>query len=88
MDPIVVNDAKINEAKASVEKIVKEINENYSIHDFRMTDGGKRINLIFDLVIPRDDKIDKDALRKEIIEKVKKIDSKYYVVFTIEHLFV
>ena len=88
MDPIVVNDTKINEAKASVEKIVKEINENYSIHDFRMTDGGKRINLIFDLVIPRDDKIDKDALRKEIIEKVKKIDSKYYVVFTIEHLFV
>ena len=88
MDPIVVNDAKINEARASVEKIVKEINENYSIHDFRMTDGGKRINLIFDLVIPRDDKIDKDALRKEIIEKVKKIDSKYYVVFTIEHLFV
>lgn len=88
MDPIVVNDAKINEAKASVEKIVKEINENYSIHDFRMTDGGKRINLIFDLVIPRNDKIDKDALRKEIIEKVKKIDSKYYVVFTIEHLFV
>ena len=88
MDPIVVNDAKINEAKASVEKIVKEINENYSIHDFRMTDGGKRINLIFDLVIPRDDKIDKDALRKEIIEKVKKIDSKYSVVFTIEHLFV
>ena len=88
MDPIVVNDEKINKARASVKKIVKEINENYSIHDFRMTDGGKRINLIFDLVIPRDDKIDKDALRKEIIEKVKKIDSKYYVVFTIEHLFV
>ena len=34
------------------------------------------------------DVCDKDALRKEIIEKVKKIDSKYYVVFTIEHLFV
>ena len=88
MDPIVVNDAKINKARASVKKIVKEINENYSIHDFRMTDGGKRINLIFDLVIPRDDKIDKDILRKEIIEKIKKIDTKYYAVFTIEHLFV
>lgn len=88
MDPIVVNDEKINKARASVKKIVKEINENYSIHDFRMTDGGKRINLIFDLVIPRDDKIDKDILRKEIIEKIKKIDTKYYAVFTIEHLFV
>ena len=88
MDPIVVNDEKINKARASVKKIVKEINENYSIHDFRMTDGGKRINLIFDLVIPRDDKIDKEILRKEIIEKIKKIDTKYYAVFTIEHLFV
>lgn len=88
MDPIVVNDAKINKAKTSVESIVKEINENYSIHDFRMTDGGKRINLIFDLVIPRDDKIDKEILRKEIVEKIKKIDTKYYAVFTIEHLFV
>ena len=88
MDPIVVNDEKINKARASVKKIVKEINENYSIHDFRMTDGGKRINLIFDLVIPRDDKIDRDILRKEIIEKIKKIDTKYYAVFTIEHLFV
>lgn len=88
MDPIVVNDAKINDARASVEKIVKEINENYSIHDFRMTDGGKRINLIFDLVIPRDDKIDKENLKREIIEKIKKINTKYYVVFTIEHLFV
>ena len=29
-----------------------------------MTDGGKRINLIFDLVIPRDDKIDKENLKK------------------------
>lgn len=88
MDPIVVNDAKINDARASVEKIVKEINEKYSIHDFRMTDGGKRINLIFDLVIPRDDKIDKENLKREIIEKIKKINTKYYVVFTIEHLFV
>lgn len=88
MDPIVVNDAKINDARASVEKIVKEINENYSIHDFRMTDGGKRINLIFDLVIPRDDKIDKENLKREIIAKIKKINTKYYVVFTIEHLFV
>lgn len=88
MDPIVVNDAKINDARASVEKIVKEINENYSIHDFRMTDGGKRINLIFDLVIPRDDKIDKENLKRKIIEKIKKINTKYYVVFTIEHLFV
>lgn len=88
MDPIVVNDEKINKVKYLIEKIIKEINENYSIHDFRMTDGGKRINLIFDLVIPRDDKIDKESLKKEIINKIKKIDTKYYAVFTIEYSFV
>lgn len=88
MDPIVVDDEEINEAKATVEKIIKDINEDYSIHDFRMTDGGKRINLIFDLVVPRDDKTDKNFLKKEVISKIRKINNKYYVVFKIEHLFV
>ena len=49
MDPIVVDDEEINEMKKYTEGIVKSINEKFSIHDFRLTDGGERINLIFDL---------------------------------------
>lgn len=88
MDPIVVSDEKINNMKKVVEDIVKSINEEYSIHDFRLTDGGTRVNLIFDLVIPRNDKINRKAIEDEVKAKIHEIDSKYYAVVKVEHSFV
>ena len=88
MDPIVVDNKEINSMKKMVEKLVKEYNEEYSIHDFRMTDGGERINLIFDLVVPRDKNINKENLEKEIKNKIHGINEKYYAVVKVEHLFV
>ena len=88
MDPIEVDDEEINKMREITEKIVKEINENYSIHDFRMTNGGGRINLIFDLVIPREEKIDGDKLKLEVQQKIHSENSKYYAVPKIEHSYV
>lgn len=88
MDPIVVNDEKINNTKKIVEKIVKEYNEEYSIHDFRMTDGGKRVNLIFDLAIPRKDTTNHELIEKEITENIRAVNQNYRVVMRVEHLFV
>lgn len=88
MDPIVVNNDKVNNMRKTVEKIVCDINEKYSIHDFRMTDGGSRVNLIFDLVVPRDGNIDRVALEKEVKRKIRDIDSTYYAVVKVESSFV
>ena len=88
MDPIEVDDEEINKMREITEKIVKEINENYSIHDFRMTNGGGRINLIFDLVIPRDEKVDNEKLKVEVQQKIHSENSKYYAVPKIEHSYV
>ena len=49
-----------------------------------MTDGGGRINLIFDLVVPREDDVDKDKLKKNIQEKIHSTNPKYYAVPKIE----
>ena len=84
MDPIEVDDEEINKMREITEKIVKEINENYSIHDFRMTNGGGRINLIFDLVIPREEKIDSDKLKIQVQEKIHSENPKYYAVPKVE----
>lgn len=88
MDPIVVDDEEINEMRREVEKIVQNIGEGYSIHDFRMTDGGERINLIFDLVIPTG----KDINAEEIVEKIRKEihekNNKCHAVIKVEHSFV
>lgn len=88
MDPIVVNDEKINNMRKTVEKIVSDINNQYSIHDFRMTDGGERVNLIFDLVIPRDKSIDRVALECEVKNKIHEIDNTYYAVVKVESSFI
>lgn len=85
MDPIVVDNEEINQMRKETEKIVKSINEKFSIHDFRMTDGGERINLIFDLVIPTDEKIDVDATIQTIQNELHNKNNKYHAVIKPEH---
>ena len=84
MDPIVVDNKEINDMRDFTEKIVKELNSEFSIHDFRMTDGRKRVNLIFDLVVPRDKEYDKEEIIKNIQQKIHEKDNKYYAVIKVE----
>ena len=53
-----------------------------------MTDGGERVNLIFDLVLPREGEFDKEKIRKEVVEEIHRINEKYYAVITVEHSYV
>lgn len=84
MDPIVVDNKEINDMRDFTEKIVKGLNPEFSIHDFRITDGGKRVNLIFDLVVPRDKEYDKEQIIKNIQQKIHEKDNKYYAVIKVE----
>ena len=78
MDPISKNCEKTNEIKYMVENICKEINDELKIHDFRITDGENKINLIFDLVIPFSIKSkDCDQISQIISQKLFEIDNRY-----------
>lgn len=88
MDPIVVDDEEINEMKKYTEEVIKSINDKFSIHDFRMTDGGERINLIFDLVIPTDEKVDVEKVISDIRQEIHKKNKKYYAVIKPEHSYI
>ena len=88
MDPIVVDDEEINNMRKETEEIVKNINEKFSIHDFRMTDGGERINLIFDLVNPAGEKIDVEQLVSAVRKEIHNRNEKYYAVIKVEHSYV
>lgn len=54
MDPVAVDDEKLIHYKSMVEEVIQSLGPKYSLHDFRMVNGEKRINLIFDLVVPND----------------------------------
>ena len=88
MDPIVTDDEEINRMRELVEKQITEMNKEYSIHDFRMTDAGEHINLIFDLVIPRDSKIDKEEVQKEAQKRLHDINNKINAVIKVEYSYV
>lgn len=87
MDPIVVDDEKINALRQMTSNLVTEMSEEMSIHDFRVVDGPTHTNLIFDLIVPHKYKLSNDEVCKEIEENLSKIDERYFAVITVEHSF-
>ena len=85
-DPILVSNSKVNETREMVKNIIAEINPELGMHDFRMTDGESRINLIFDLEVPFDLT---DAERKETLtmikEKVSAEDERFACVIKVDN---
>lgn len=87
MDPLLLDDEKLNEAKSKTIEIITQIDEKLTLHDFRMVDGPTHTNLIFDVVVPYDLKISNDELKKTISEKLKQINPKFNAVIDIDHDF-
>ncbi len=85
-DPILVSNSKVNETREMVKNIIAEINPELGMHDFRMTDGESRVNLIFDLEVPFDLT---DAERKETLamikEKVSVEDERFACVIKVDN---
>ena len=88
MDPIVVNDEKINLVRNQVREIVKNIESDFSIHDFRTVKGKTRTNLIFDLVVPHKCQMTRQEIYDRVNSEIKKLDENYYTIITVEHEFV
>lgn len=87
MDPIVVDDEKINTLRQMTSDLVAEMSEEMSIHDFRVVDGPTHTNLIFDLIVPHKYKLSNEEVCKEIENNLSKIDERYFAVITVEHSF-
>lgn len=89
MDPIEVNDTFVLEKKDMVIDIITKLEPKASIHDFRLVNGDHSINLIFDLVIPYSYSTKEERkLLTNIIDEIRKKDSKYQCIITIENSFV
>ena len=88
LDPIVVNDPLVNELKTLCVQSAKEINEQFTLHDFRMTKGETKINVIFDLVLPSDCQLSPQTAEKAVAEKIKEKNPDCSAVIRAEHPFV
>ena len=87
MDPIDKNNEKRAKYLAFAQKVVREIDCRFSIHDFRMTEGSSHINLIFDLTIPHDCPISQEQIKASINKAVKITEPNVNVVCKIEYCY-
>lgn len=89
MDPIEIEDEHVVKIRNSAGSLIAKIDENCSIHDFRVVDGQHQINLIFDLVVPREYSKEKQkAVEQQLCQELKEQDPRYEFVITLEHSFV
>ena len=88
MDPVETHDQRVLEFRAMVENVIEKMDSRLSIHDFRMVDGRENINLIFDLVAPREYKgADVGKLKAEVSSQVRRRDKRCTCVITVENSF-
>lgn len=84
MDPVVTDNEKINRLKAEIDQIVKGIDTDLSMHDFRAVFGPTHTNLVFDVVVPPEFELTDSQIIQNISEKTKKLGN-YFCVITIDH---
>lgn len=88
MDPIVIDDEETNLLRLKMTEIIKDMDNEFSMHDFRTVPGPTHTNLIFDLVIPFGYPKKKREVALEVTKKTKEtLGENYYTVVTIEHSF-
>lgn len=88
MDPINTDDKVVQKAQEEVVKVIKELNEELTIHDFRIVGGEEHMNVIFDLVVPfeYDEKMAKELSRKAA-EEIKRKHPNYNAVIYIDRAY-
>ena len=84
-DPVVTGDEEMDRLKAVVEQVLREMDSQISIHDFRMVRGTGHTNLIFDIALPAQwmpkQKQVKQALDAALAERE---EGKLYTVITFD----
>ena len=88
MDPIATGDSEVTRLRDQVRDLVKEIDEDMSIHDFRVTRGPLHTNLIFDVVVPHRCRLKDEEIQERITQAVRGVVPDCYVVLQLDRSYV
>lgn len=84
MDPVKVNDLETELYRAKVVEAIHQIDPKWGFHDFRIVSGPTHVNLVFDLVIPFEEKYSQEEIEDMLLKHIQS-DKKIYLVLTIDH---
>ena len=84
MDPVKVNDPETELYRAKVVEAIHQIDQKWIFHDFIIVSGPTHVNLVFDLVIPFEEKYAQEEIEEMLLKHIES-DKKIYLVLTIDH---
>ena len=86
MDPVETHNEKAAALREKMAGLLKGLDSRLEFHDFRIVNGTDRVNLIFDLVVPREyNPSMRGTIKDKISEEVQKWDSRLHCVITVEN---
>lgn len=89
MDPIETHDQRVRQFHQMVQSVLEELDSRLKFHDFRVVYGKEHVNLIFDLVVPREYNFAvQETLKTKISAMVREKDPRCQCVITAENSFV
>lgn len=86
MDPVKVNDPETEYYREKVTKAIHQIDTSWGFHDFRIVSGPTHVNLVFDLVVPFEEKYNQKQIEEALLNHIHS-NKKIYLVITIDHPF-
>lgn len=88
MDPIENDNPEVIELKKFATDVIKNIDKDFSLHDFRVVTGPTHTNLIFDLIIPHNYKISPEKTGETVANAIHTANDKYYAVIQVEQSYI
>ena len=86
MDPVETDNELAEILKEMAIDVILHLDSRLTLHDFRIAQSPARINLIFDLVVPRDyTRQMREELTRQVCEKVRERDSRCACIVTVEN---
>ena len=85
VDPVIIGDKNFDEHRELAEKILREINEDLSLHDFRIVPYKSGRKLIFDVAVPQNFPLTDRELRREFQRRLISLHSDDRAIIHLDH---
>lgn len=84
MDPIEINNPKVDKLQTLVVENILKLDKELKIHDFRIVEGITHTNILFDCIVPFEKDHTEESLKEYLLSNIKPEKEIYYYVIKID----